>query len=43
MNSIINKTIKSFNDYQCDFSFDFDWQDQGSFVLHANTGNCLVI
>lgn len=25
--------IKSFDDFQCDFSFDFAWQDRSSFVL----------
>ena len=38
MNAIVNK----FYDYQCDFSFSFDWQDEGSFVLHTKTGNCLA-
>ena len=40
MNSII-KAMTSFDRYQCDFSF--DWQDQDSFVLHANTGSCLIV
>ena len=43
MNSVINKKVNAFYDYQCDFSFSFDQQDQGSFVLHTNTGNCLIV
>lgn len=36
----MNKSIgiKNSFDFQCDFSFDFAWQDKSSFVLHA--GNC---
>lgn len=41
MNSIMNKAMISFDRYQCDFRF--DWQDQDAFVLHANTGNCLIV
>lgn len=36
--TIMNKIVRMFDDRQCDFSFRFDWQDDGVFVLH--TGAC---
>ena len=36
MYAIMNRSIismTSFDDFQCDFSFDFAWQDRSSFVL----------
>ena len=33
--------MKSFNDHQCDFSFDFAWQQDKSFlVLRSNSPVC---
>lgn len=41
MYAIMNKSaigMTSFDDFQCDFCFDFAWQqDHGSFVLCSNS------
>ncbi len=43
MNAVMyNTAVMDFDDYQCDFSFSFAWQDDSSFVLHTDTGNCLT-
>ena len=40
MNTIKSISVMKSFDFQCDFSFDFAWQqDEGSFVLCADTGN----
>ena len=44
MYAIMNRSamgMKSFNDYQCDFSFDFAWQqDKSSVVLRSDSSVC---
>jgi hypothetical protein len=44
MYAIMNRSamrMKSFNDHQCDFSFDFAWQQDKSFlVLHSDSSVC---